>query len=134
MYVRSCCCNFRSSCWVHSLRSWCGFAYFFPNSIFCRTMTQVLSWIVGSSGRHRLKVEDRSRCIEASTVFWLSKKKKLSVQQQLQLNCKWNSTTFWVTNFQHNASCQDWKKINNIWKEILLLERILNNYNTKYWC
>lgn len=33
------------------------------------------------------------------------------MQQQLQLNWDWNSTTFCATNFQHNASLQDGKKI-----------------------
>jgi hypothetical protein len=33
------------------------------------------------------------------------------VQQQLQLNCDWNSTTICVTNFQYNASLQDGEKI-----------------------
>lgn len=64
---------------------------------------------MGSSEGHRRKVADRSRCIKATCI--LLGQKYLSVQQQLQLNCEWNSTTFYVTNFQYNASHQDWNKI-----------------------
>lgn len=82
------------------------------NDISTLTNCEFIRWTLTEAA-------DRSRCIETSTVSCIfyfvyckkKKKKKSECATKLQLNCEWNSTTFWVTNFQHNANRQDWKKI-----------------------
>ena len=69
---------------------------------------------VDLSGRHCREAADRGIKVYTDALKQFVSQlgsKHLSVQQQLQLNCDWNSTTICVTNFQYNASLQDGEKI-----------------------